>query len=121
MEKITALNKPSIGVRGTQAVTFLYWYTISPRVEDAATPANEIVTTAASKLTAVAERYVDTADQTLLNDGDAGFEQVVREQTGGETNAAFLTRILADHAVREAAWIQEQRDIWDLAGIGRDA
>lgn len=117
MDKVTALRKPRISVFGTDMIEILYWYTISPRIQDSLT--NDIAPLTIADIPTEAVRYVSPADQTLIANGDAGFEKVGVSQTGGETNGAFLARVLADHTVREAAWVQEQRDIWALAGTGR--
>ncbi len=117
MDKITALKKAPEDTFGTQRVTFLYWYVLNPRIQDSR--GNDIVVIRASDLPEAGVVYVDSIDSNALNMGDAGFETMTRDRTAGETNVAFLARILADHSAREILWIQAQRNVWVLAGTGR--
>jgi hypothetical protein len=112
--KITLLKSTDDGYGGTQR-RMLYWYVISPRITDAA--ANQIIPLTSANLPSDAALYVTAAaDLNAVNAGDAGFEVVQRLQTAGESNAAFTTRVRAEQAAREAAWIAAQRSAYALAG-----
>lgn len=94
----------------------LYWYTISPVVQDSL--GNTIIVQAASTLDRFPDvlRYLTAGDRTALDAGQAGYELLNRMQTAGETNVAFRNRLLAEHSLREAAWITERRAEHAAAG-----
>lgn len=113
-EKITLLRSTK-NPYGRIHHRVLYYYTINPRIQDALS--NDIASQSSSQLDNEAKLYLTSEDIAAINAGDAGFELLGVQQTGGETVQEFRSRVLADHAAREAAWIQDRRDEYSRAGI----
>jgi len=106
------------GTPGAQKHRVLYYYTINPVITDAATAPHDVAPVSSGMLTPDAQRQCTGADAAAINAGTAGFEEHEVVQTFGETNAAFATRILADHAAREAWWVAARRAEYARAGTG---
>lgn len=117
--KLTLLRTEAEGF-GTNRRKCFYWYTISPKIQDSL--GNNIAPQNRNQLPPLSSNggspltYLTSGDLDALDAGDAGYEILDQFQTAGETLAQFRTRILADHAVRQAAWIQARRDQYAAAG-----
>lgn len=112
-DKIMLLKSTKHGY-GTVRHRVLYFYAVNPRITDAT--GAEVVPQRSAGLDAEASSYLTTSERTAIDSGDAGFEILEREQTGGETNVAFRNRMQDDHASRKAGWVQDRRDQYALAG-----
>jgi hypothetical protein len=105
---------------GSQQRIVLYWYTITPKIQDSL--GNNIATQNRNQLPPLSTTggtplpYLTAADLDSLDAGDSGYEIIVQTQTAGETLNSFRTRLLADHAARQTAWIQARRDQYAAAG-----
>lgn len=117
MNKITVL-RTDVDERGVKVHRVLYWYTVASPIMDASTPPAKVVPQRDTEIPVEANGYVQAADRTAVNAGDAGFEVHFRQQTTGETNNAFRTRILADHAGCETSWLAQKRAQFAFAGLG---
>ena len=114
---------------GEKRHRLLYWYAIAPRVTDFL--ANEMTPQGRGDLPPDARQKIIARDRdvrpeasdwgepdlAMLDAGDAGFEILERTQSAGETLAAFAARMLADHGLRQAYWIQRQRQQHAQAGM----
>lgn len=94
----------------------LYWYAISPVIEDTLgntkAPQNRNQIRAGDEIL----NYLSAQDLDDLDAGTAGYEIRALEQTAGETNVAFRNRALSDHAVRASLWVADRRAEYALTG-----
>lgn len=117
--KITLLRTDPLTFSSVQRLV-LYWYSIVPRIQDSLgltiVPQNRNGITPASNSGDSPLPYLTATDLDALDAGDAGYEILRQTQTAGETIVQFRNRLLADHAVRQAAWVQARRDQYAAAG-----
>lgn len=99
---------------GTIKHRVLYYYEVDPRITDARSA--EVAPQRSAGLDAEAANYLTPAQRGAIDTGDAGFEILEREQTGGETNTAFRNRMQDDYTHRKPGWVQDRRDQYALAG-----
>lgn len=114
--RLTILKSTDVGM-GSLSRRVLYWYTINPVIQDSVPQTiapqnrNQIQQGDGSPL-----KYLSSTDLDSLDAGTAGYEIIQQLQTASETLTAYRNRLLADHTVRQAAWIQARRDEYAQAG-----
>jgi hypothetical protein len=114
-EKITVLRSSEESY-GTINRTVMFWYPLSPVVQDSR--GNTVVLQNRNTIRdANVLLYLAAADLDALDAGAAAYEVLNLQQTAGETNAAFRTRALANHAARGALWIASRRNEYAIAGL----
>lgn len=114
-EKITVLRSTE-DQYGTLNRTVMFWYPLSPVVQDSR--GNTVVLQNRSSIRdASVLLYLVTADLDALDAGTAAYEVLSVQQTAGETNAAFRSRMLANHTARSSLWIASRRNEYAIAGL----
>lgn len=119
--KLTLLRTDPMTFGTVRRIVF-YWYVISPKIQDAASPPNNIAPQNRNQLPPTTVNggsplpYLTAADLDALDAGDNGYEIIEQIHTAGETLNAFRTRLLADHAARQTAWVQSKRDQYAASG-----
>lgn len=114
-EKITVLRSTEESY-GTISRTVMFWYPLNPVVQDSR--GNTVVLQNRNTIRdASVLLYLASADLDALDAGTAAYEVLNAQQTAGETNTAFRSRMLANHTARAALWIASRRNEYAIAGL----